>query len=154
MKVKDIMTKKPITVRPTDTLGKVVRILADKKISGCPVVDRGKLVGVVTQTDIIRTMDVYEKINKGGDMFSLVMAVIKSNEYDRMRAELKKMLNVRVKEFMKKKIISIEEDDDLYEAAKLIDKHNIDRLPVVKKGKLTGILTKTDIIKELEKLEK
>lgn len=154
MKAKDIMTKRPITVGPTDTLGKVVRILADKKISGCPVVDKGKLVGIVTQTDVIRTMDVYEKINKGDDLFSLVVAVIKSNEYDSMKVQLKKMLNMKVREFMKKKVIFIEEDDDVYKAAKLIDKHNVDRLPVVKKGKLTGIVTKTDIIKELEKLEK
>ncbi|HLD39171.1 MAG TPA: CBS domain-containing protein [archaeon] len=154
MKARDIMTKRPITVSPRDTLGKVVRILADKKISGCPVVDKGKLVGIVTQTDVIRTMDVYEKINKGSDLFSLVVAVIKSNEYDSMKAQLKKMLNMKVREFMKKKVVSIEEDDDVYKAAKLIDRHNVDRLPVVKKGKLTGIVTKTDIIKELEKLEK
>lgn len=154
MKVRDIMTKKPITVRPTDTLGKVVRILADKKISGCPVVDRGKLVGIVTQTDVIRTMDVYEKINKGGDMFSLVVAVIRSSEYDNMKVQLKKMLNMKVKEFMKKKVIFIDEDDDIYKAAKLISSHGVDRLPVVEKGKLIGILTKADIIKELESLEK
>ncbi|MFA4819597.1 MAG: CBS domain-containing protein [Candidatus Aenigmatarchaeota archaeon] len=154
MKVRDIMTKKPITVRPTDTLGKVVRILADKKISGCPVVDRGKLVGIVTQTDIIRTMDVYEKINKGGDMFSLVVAVIKSSKYDNMKAQLKKMLNMKVREFMKKKVVFIEEDADIYKAAKLISSHGVDRLPVVEKGKLIGILTKADIIKELERLEK
>ncbi|HIG97464.1 MAG TPA: CBS domain-containing protein [Candidatus Aenigmarchaeota archaeon] len=154
MKARDIMTKRPITVRPADTLGKVVRILADKKISGCPVVEKGKLVGIVTQTDVIRTMDVYEKINKGSDMFSLVVAVIKSNEYDNMKVQLKKMLNMKVREFMEKKVVSIEEDDDVYKAAKLIDRHSVDRLPVVKKGKLTGIVTKTDIIKELEKLEK
>ena len=150
MKVKDLMTKRPITVKPTDTLGKVVRILADKNISGCPVVKNGKLVGIVTQTDVIRTIDVYEKINKSSDLFSLVTAVIKSRNYTK---ELREALNIKVKNFMKNKVISIEENDDIYTAAKLINRHKIDRLPVVKNSKLIGILTKADIIKALERLE-
>ena len=150
MKVEDLMTKRPITVKPTDTLGKVVRILAEKNISGCPVVSKGKLVGIVTQTDVIRAIDVYEKINKNGDLFSLVVAVIKSRDYTK---QLRQALNIKVKEFMKSDVKYIEEDGDIYLAAKLINRHDIDRLPVVKKGKLIGILTKADIIKALEKLE-
>ncbi len=151
MKVKDLMTKRPITVKPTDTLGKVVRILAEKKVSGCPVVNNGKIVGVVTQTDVIRAIDVYEKINKSGDLFSLVVAVIRSKDYTK---ELKKLLTLKVREFMKSKVISIDANEDVYRAAALINQHNIDRLPVVKNSKLVGIMTKADIIKALEKLEK
>ena len=98
MKVKDLMTKKPLTVSPSDTLGKVVRILAEKNISGCPVVSGGKLVGIVTQTDVIRTIDVYEKINKSGDLFSLVVAVLKSAEYDHIKDQLRKVLKIKVKD--------------------------------------------------------
>ena len=152
MKVRDLMTKRPITVKPTDTLGKVVRILADKEISGCPVVSNGKLVGIVTQTDIIRIIDVYEKVNKSGDLFSLVIAVIKSDDSS-IKKGLRKLLKMKVREFMKGGVIYIEENGDIYNAAKLINRHKIDRLPVVKDDKLIGILTKADIIKALERLE-
>lgn len=152
MKVKDLMTKKPITMKPNDTLGKVVHTLYDKNISGCPVVSNGKLIGVVTQTDVIRTIDVYEKVNKSGDLFSLIMAVINSSDKS-IKLQLRKLLKIRVRDFMNPKVIFIGEDEDVYKAANLINRHEIDRLPVIRNGKLTGILTKKDMLKLLEEIE-
>lgn len=148
MKVKDIMTKRPITVKPTDTFEKVVRLLAGKNISGCPVVKNSKLVGVVTQTDVIRAMDVYERINKGEEMFSLIVSMLKSNG----TRSMKKILNVKVKDFMNSDVVSIDVNSTVYDAAKLMNKHSVDRLPVVKSKQLVGILTKKDIMKFLEKI--
>ena len=66
MKVKDVMTRKPITLRHADTLDKVLRTLAKHNISWCPVVDSQKrVVGIVGQTDVIRYIDVYGKVTSG-----------------------------------------------------------------------------------------
>ena len=52
IKVKDLMTKKVITVKPETTIEEAAQILRDKKIGGLPVLDNGKLVGIITETDI------------------------------------------------------------------------------------------------------
>ena len=57
IKVKDIMTKKPITVPPDFTVEETAEVLLDKKISGVPVIDQqGVLVGTITQTDVFRVL--------------------------------------------------------------------------------------------------
>ncbi len=154
MKVSNIMTKKPISLKPGDTLKKVLDVLAGNKISGCPVVDdKGQLVGVITQSDILRVIDVHSQIQKSDDIFSLVLAVMKSDRYEDLKVALKKVLKLRIKDFMSENVVTIYADEDVYKAAKLMNKHDIDRLPVVRKNKLVGIITRWDIIRALEKLE-
>lgn len=149
MKAADMMTTTLITVTPTDTLGRVARILVEKNITGCPVVSNGALVGVVTQTDIVRAMDVYEKINKK-DYFPLILSAIKQGS----RTGMKRLLGKKVKDFMKDEVVSVDSGESVYKIASLINRHKIDRLPVVKNGKLVGILTKKDIMKFLGKVAK
>lgn len=152
MKAKDLMTKRLITVKPNDTIRKVVHILADKNISGCPVVAGDRLVGVVTQTDIVRAIDVYGKINKPADALSLIAAIVNSDKAS-TKSQLRSMLTTKVKDFMKSNVVFVEEGEDIYKAANLLNRHKIDRLPVVSAGKLVGILTKADIVKALGKLD-
>ncbi len=154
MKVSSIMTKKPISLKPGDTLKKVLDVLAGNKISGCPVVDdKGQLVGVITQSDILRVIDVHSQIQKSDDIFSLVLAVMKSDRYEDLKIALKKVLKLKIKDFMTDNVVTIYADEDVYKAAKLMNKHDIDRLPVVKNNKLVGIITRWDIIRALERLE-
>lgn len=151
MRIEDIMTEKPITLTPNDTFRKAVRIMASKNITGCPVVAGNKLVGVITQTDVIRAMDIYGKINKNNEIFALVSSILKSKSQDGGYA--RKLLGTRVKEIMKKGVVSINVENNVYEAARLMNKHGIDRLPVTKGKQLVGILTKKDIMKFLEKVD-
>lgn len=141
------MTRRPVTVKPADTLGDVVKVLSMKRISGCPVVRNGRLVGVVTQTDVVRAMDVYGKINKS--TMQLVLAAIRPEK----KPQLDRLLRTKVKSFMQGGAVFIGEEDDIYRAASAMSRHKIDRLPVVRKGRLVGILTKKDIVKFLGKLE-
>ncbi len=144
MKVKDVMTKKPVTVKPTDTLANVVDILASKDISGCPVARGDRIVGMITQTDIMRALNVYNKINKRTS-FPFILAMIKSDS----KKELQELLKTRVSALMNDRTIFIETEDDIYKAAALMHKHKIDRLPAVRGKKLVGIITKKDIVKFL-----
>lgn len=150
MRVKDMMTKRPVTIGPDDTFRKAVQLMAFKNISGCPVVKNSKLVGVVTQTDIIRAVDIYGKINRNGDVFSLLVSMLKSKSNT---SHLRKLLNVKVSKIMNSNVVSIGIDHDIYEAARLMNKHDIDRLPVVDDSQLVGILSKKDIMKFLEKVK-
>ena len=147
IRIEKIMTKRPATVGPDDTFGKAVRLMASRNITGCPVVSNGRLVGVVTQTDAIRAIDVYGKINNGSDISSLLISMLKSKDGD--PSHLRKLFRTRVSKIMNKKVVSVDVEHDIYEATRLMNKHNIDRLMVVKSSQLVGIVTKKDIMKFL-----
>lgn len=147
------MTKNIVTLRPNDTLHDVLRVLVNKKISGCPIVNvKKQVVGMVTQSDILKMVDMYYNIQKTNGVFSLIETLLKSED-ESLRKEVKKMKTKKVKDFMKKDIVTIDINDDLYKAARLINKNNIDRLPVVNNKKLVGIITKKDMLRILHKME-
>jgi len=150
MKVSEIMTSKPVTVSPGDTLAGVVGLMAKHKISGVPVVSRNKLVSVVTQTDVIKAIDVYKKVNKNSLSFEVVLGLLDSRD-KKMKTAIGRMLKTKVGELKRKKLVSVDVDEDLYKSAALINMHGIDRLPVTKNGRLVGIITKTDLILAIEK---
>lgn len=139
MKVKGIMNKKPICLKPNNTLKHTLRLLSKHRIGGCPVVNgRGKVVGIVAQSDILRLMDTHTKINTG-DSLHLIFAVLKGEEFDVLKGTLKSMLSTRVKDFMNKDVTTVDEDEDVYTAARMINSKDIERLPVVKETKLLAL---------------
>ena len=72
VKVKDIMTRDPITVPPDYTVEETAQVLLESKISGAPVVDdSGKVVGVITQSDLFRVLMSLTGIENGGIQFGL-----------------------------------------------------------------------------------
>jgi len=147
MLVRDVMSKKPVTLRQRDTLEKTVRVLAKHGITGCPVVDsRKRVVGIITQTDILRAIDAQGKIlQPNEDLFSIVLGFLKGRE-----KLFKKALKAKVREHMKREVITITEEEDIANAIAVINQHDIERLPVVKKGKLVGIISRKDVIKFLK----
>ncbi len=149
MLVKDVMTKKPVVLRSNDTLEKTVKILAKHRIAGCPVVDSHKrVVGIITQTDILRAIDAHGKIlEPNEDLLSLVFGFLKKDP----KKTLRKILKMPVKKHMKSEVATITEDDDIANAISLMNQRDIERLPVVRKNKLVGIISRKDVIRFLEK---
>jgi len=153
MKIKDVMTKKPIALKQNDTLKKALRVMSKHKISGCPVINSDKrIIGIVSQADIIRLIDVYSKINVSEEAFDFIYSMLKSKD-EALKKEIKRIEKFKVKKFMKKKVISIDIEKDFYTAARLLNKHDVDRLPVTKNKKMVGIVSRADIIRALEKME-
>ncbi len=153
MKVKDIMTKRPITVKPADSLGKVVNILAEKKISGLPVVENNRLVGIITQTDVIRAVNIYDKINEDDNIFEMILGVIEAKD-QKVKESVKRIMKLKVRDFLNKTLIVIDSEEDLYKSTALISRYEIDRLPVTHKGKLVGVISKIDIIRAIKKMNR
>ena len=155
MLVRDAMTRDVVAVKSDDTLEKVLDVLARNNISGCPVVSRKNVIGLVSQTDILKLIDVHSKIQTPeSGLFPLILAVIRSEHYDRLKETLKDILNIKVRDFMSKIVVTINADEDIYKAARLMNKTDVDRLPVLDGKKLVGIIARGDIIKALEKLGK
>ena len=149
MRVHNVMTKDPVTLKPTDTLFDAMKAFSSNDIQGCPVISKGKLVGVITQSDIIRVMDVHSKVHKTMDTMSLIVAAIKSEKHKDLKPEIRRMLKKEVRQYYIKNPISIDPKEDIYNAAKLINKNRIEFLPVIEKRKLVGVVSKIDILRAM-----
>jgi len=126
--VRDWMTTHPVTITPDTSLADAHRLMKQKKVRRLPVVENGKLVGIVALSDVLEaepsqatTLSVYE-INY-------------------LLAELK------VQKIMKKPVITVTPDTPIREAANLMLTHKIGGLPVVEGDQLVGIITESDIFR-------
>ncbi|MEA5418811.1 CBS domain-containing protein [Spirulina sp. CCNP1310] len=145
--VAEFMTPTPITVTPATSLREAIQLLAEKQISGLPVVDEGgKLVGVLADTDLMWQ-------ETGADPPPYVMfldSVIFLQNPARYEQELHKSLGQTVGEVMTHKPITIRPEQNLREAAKVMHEKHIRRLPVVNAaGQVVGIISHSDIIRAM-----
>jgi len=145
--VGEVMSLDSITVRAETPLREAIKILAEKRIGGLPVVDdAGRLIGIISETDLMWqqagvTPPAYFMI------FDSVIYLKNPVEYQK---ELHKALGQTVGEVMSKKPISISPDKPLTEAAKIMRDRKIHRLPVLDdSAQIIGILTLGDIIREM-----
>ena len=156
MKVKDIMTKDVITFRMDDTIHTALETFTQKNISGAPVIDKGKPVGMITEVDIIKVLDIYTpKVHfTSMPQFFLVLAGLKSKKRTtELKKEIMAASKLKVQDVMTTNPVTISKNEDLMELAKMLDTYKINRLPVVEKGKLIGIVTRSDVIKAVAALD-
>ncbi|MEM5793828.1 MAG: CBS domain-containing protein [Candidatus Aenigmatarchaeota archaeon] len=152
-KVRDFMNCNVIFVSPEDSIFKAAKIFCDKNISGAPVVEEGKVVGVISISDIIRFVSM--KLQKADlaqipSLSLLLFDFIKSSkEYLQMKKEINKILKVKVRDVMSKEVVSVNPEASLIEAASLMEKNDVNRLPVIENDKLVGIIAREDLIKAL-----
>jgi acetoin utilization protein AcuB len=127
MKVVDVMTKDPLTVTPTETIGQADELMNTNKIRQLPVVQGRDLVGIVTDRDIRSFLS--------GSLLEGVAA----------REEA---LNTKVREIMTTDPMSVASDDDLQEAVELMIDEKIGGIPVVDEAEgLVGIVTYVDVLR-------
>ncbi len=135
MKVKDLMSKKLFTVGPEDMLDKVFYLFNFEAIRHVPVVEKGKVVGVISDRDMKKIMGAHKKI---------VTEKVDGTQFT-VHAR-------RVATIMNRGLTTIGPDDQAADAAAIMAKRKIGCLPVVKKGKLVGMITSTDILRAYVKL--
>ena len=151
IKVKDVM-KKPIVVNPNDDIRDVIRLFRENKISGAPVVEDGRLVGIISESDIVKTITTH---NEAIDLIlpsplDLIELPLKTTlKIEEFKEDIEKALKTKVRDVMTKNVITISPDETINDAAKLMIENNIKRLPVVENGKLVGVITRGDLIEAL-----
>jgi CBS domain-containing protein len=151
MKVEEVMTKEVITCSPADPIRNIVKLMGEHCISGLPVLDNGKLVGIVTEGDITKILagpPVSSTLWLPSPFEVLLEIPIKDLiELRRLQQSVKDVGEKPVKDVMSKDPITIEPENDIEDASALMVRYKINRLPVVKSGKLLGIVTRDDIIR-------
>ncbi|AFZ49900.1 CBS domain-containing protein [Dactylococcopsis salina] len=145
--VADIMTANPAVVQPETPLKEAIKLLVEKKISGLPVVDEAeKLVGVLSEADLMWQETGVET----PPYFMFLDSVIYLQNPAQYDKELHKALGQTVGEVMSDRAVSITGDRPLKEAAQLMHKREVRRLPVVDEaGKVVGIITRGDIVRTM-----
>ncbi len=146
MKVKDVMTRRVITVGLSAPLREIYRVLCEKNIGGVPVTDgEGKLLGMVTKTELIDVLI--------PDYFDMIGDFLFIDDLGALEEKLEFMPSLELfiaEDLMAANIVSINENASLMKAPVLMTKYNVRRLPVVKdNNKLVGIITRMDICKAL-----
>ena len=117
MKVRELMSNNVSTAEVSTSVEDVAFIMKDKNIGSVPVCDNGKVIGIVTDRDIVT----------------------------RQIAMNKDIASAKVKEVMSNNVVTTTPDTDIHDAAKVMCDGQIRRLPVVENGKLVGILALGDI---------
>lgn len=134
MLVKEVMVKPVFTISEDTSFQEIVNILLKKKISGVSVVNKkGSLVGVISEKDLL-----YKLFPSQKEFYKNIEYY---RNFEKIEFEATKIKKLKAKNIMTKEVITVEPENHVLVACSLMVAHNIRRLPVVKEGKLVGIVT-------------
>ncbi|MBN1829030.1 MAG: CBS domain-containing protein [Deltaproteobacteria bacterium] len=142
--VKDIMTKDVVTVKTATDVAQAARLLLENHINGLPVVDdEGRVVGIICQSDLITQ----QKSIQLPSLFTLLDGFVPLTSIKHLEKEIQKMSAVTVADAMTSRPVTVGPDASIEDVATLMVDKKFHTIPVVKDGKLVGILGKEDLLK-------
>jgi CBS domain-containing protein len=145
MKASEVMEPEVLSVGPETRVSDVARALLSRRISAVPVVENGKLVGIVSEGDLIRRVEADTAKHRSWWAELLISGEKLATEYVKSHARY-------AGEVMTRKVVTAEESTPLSEVAKLFENHNIKRVPVVRGSKVVGIVSRADLLRVLADL--
>lgn len=144
MRVKDVMTCPVISVATNASLSEAIAFMIQNKLSGLAVLDdTGQLCGLVSEGDLMRRVELGSGMADESWWARLLSSKGPAETYRRTNGR-------RVADVMTHHPITIEEGDTLGNAARLMQKHRIKRLPVLRDKTLVGMLSRADFVKALQ----
>jgi CBS domain-containing protein len=141
MRVQDVMTKDVITVTPDTSVHKAARLMSDHGVSGLPVLDtEGQVIGIVTEGDLILGRAA-PRPRRWWQRFL--------TDADTLAREFQKAAGTTVGDVMTPAVVSIGPDLGIDTAARVLYDRGLRRVPVLRDGRLVGILSRGDLVKAL-----
>ena len=142
LRVAEIVHAEWPTLGPDETVEGAIKLFAESGISGAPVVEDGRLVGIVTEGDLIfRDADI-----KAPGFLDILGGLIPLGSWDEYRKEALKSAGVTVDEVMTRELITISPDASLAEASTIMADRKVKILPVAEGDALQGVITRMDIL--------
>ncbi|MBM3251808.1 MAG: CBS domain-containing protein [Candidatus Omnitrophica bacterium] len=146
MQVKDIMVKNVITLSPEMNADEAMQKLLAKEISGLPVVDgNNKLIGMFTEKSILRAI-LPSYVEQVGHF-------VYNADPKKLSERVQRLSQIKVKDLMRKEVVTANEDTSLYEVARIMLTQKIRRIPVIDKdNRVIGIIARQDVLKAFVKI--
>lgn len=129
--VEEIMMGSPVTLKPEDTLDLANDVISLGRIRHIPVVKDGRLVGLLSERDLM------------GRAATAIFGL-------KQKSKSALLKSVLIKDIMKKKVVTVKPDTPITEAAHVMKQKKIGCVPVVRGGALVGLVTTTDILRYVE----
>ncbi len=148
MKVSDVMTHRVISIAPDADIRDAVELMLKNRISGLPVIDdQGKLAGIVSEADFLRRTETGTE-RKLSPWYDAIFGP-RESATGFVRAHGQK-----VHEVMTREPITVTENAPLHEAVDLMERHRVKRLPVLRRGKVIGIITRANLMRALASIHR
>jgi CBS domain-containing protein len=142
MKASDVMTRNVLTVGRETSVANAIRVMLDNNISGLPVLDNGKVIGIVTEGDLLRRSETGTERHRPRWLEILMGPGRMAGEYVRTHGR-------KVGEIMTTDVISVAGDTPLEEVVGLMERRRIKRVPVIEDDVLIGVVSRLDLLRAL-----
>jgi CBS domain-containing protein len=141
MKAREIMTVSVVTVSPETSIAEAAKMMMANRISGLPVVDEaGHLLGIVTEGDMLRRSEILGErpwwTSPSAPSEVRAEAYVKSHSH-------------KVGDVMSTEVVTVDEDEPVDRVAMMLESHGIKRMPVVKGGRISGIVSRANLLRIL-----
>ena len=145
---KDVMNSDVVSIELDSTVGEAAELLIRHGISAVPVVHKGKLVGIVSDGDLLRRHEIGITDQPRSWWIRLV------TENATLANEYIKTHSVHIGDVMSKNVITVTENTSINEIANLFKRHNIKRVPVLRNEHMIGIVSRTNLVEALANASK
>jgi CBS domain-containing protein len=146
MKARDVMTRKVISVAPDATVLQAAQVMLQHRISGLPVIDKaGRLVGVLSEGDFLRRRETGTQRHRAGWLEFLMGPGRAAADYVHSHGS-------KVSEVMTEEVKTVGEDATLEDIVRLMERERIKRVPVLRGGKVAGIITRSNLMQAMVSL--
>jgi len=143
MKAHEIMTTAVVTAKPETPVQEIAALMTAKRISGVPVLGtQGHLLGMVSQSDLLQRKEI-------GTVPRHKWWLRVFSDPDRLAREYSKTHGMRAQDVMTRHVITVQADANLNEVAAILDRSKIKRVPVLRDGKMVGLIARSDLVKVL-----
>jgi CBS domain-containing protein len=139
----DVMVHDVVTIGPEEDVSKAVKLLVDHDISALPVVDdERRVIGILSEADLLHRDKIGTQQHRAWWLEAVTPASVLALDYAKSHGR-------KVAEVMSEDIISADENTPLSDLANILEKNRIKRVPILKDGKLVGIVSRSNLIQAL-----
>jgi len=140
MRASDIMVRDVVTVRPDTQVADAVKLLGEHDVSALPVVDgHGHLIGIISESDLIHRVEIGTEKHHPWWLEAVSGAAALAEDFAKSHGKT-------VDEVMTTEVVSAAEDMPLSEVAALLERKRIKRVPIVRHGKLVGVISRSNLV--------
>lgn len=143
MRAQDVMTTNVVTVKPDLSVRDAATLLLERHISGAPVLAAdGSLIGIISEGDLLRRVEIGTHETRRPRWLDFFAAREEANAYVKSHA-------LNVEDVMTRDVISVSEEDSLSTIASLMETRGVKRVPVLRDGRLVGIVSRANLLQAL-----